>query len=275
MKKLILSLFILFLTSAPALADSAYERIQQSGKIRCGYINYYPSFIKDPNTDEFSGIFYEITEEMGNKLNLEIEWAVETTFGTMIEDVRAGRFDVVCANIWPSAERARLAAFTNAVFYSAVEAYVRPDDKRFDGNVRAINSPDVTIATLDGEMSSTIAKNDFPKSKTVSLPNITDISQLLLNVSTGKADVTFVETSVANDFLSKNPSALKKVENVKPVRVFSNGFLVKGDEVSLVHMLNTAQQELLHNGFIDRILDKYQKSPDDFYRVGKPYEAPN
>ncbi len=94
MKYLLILLLIMF--SFPTYADesSVYDRVMKSGKIICGYGIYDPSLIKNPNTGEFSGIFYEVTNELGRRLGLEIEWAEETGYGVIAEGFRTNRFDV-------------------------------------------------------------------------------------------------------------------------------------------------------------------------------------
>jgi ABC-type amino acid transport substrate-binding protein len=87
MKKLFLCLIILMysgISFAEEGKESAFDRILRTQTIRCGYVVYPPSIIKDPNTGRLSGIFYDITEKMGERLNLKIEWTEEVVFPTMI-----------------------------------------------------------------------------------------------------------------------------------------------------------------------------------------------
>lgn len=256
-----------------AKEESVYDRVMRTGEIRCGYINYYPAFRRDPITGKFEGIFFDLTERIAKEVGLSVSWSEETTFDTMVPGIETRRFDAVLSGIWPSADRARAASFTNSMFYSAVEAYVRNDDMRFDGNLKRANAEDIKIATIDGEMSSFIADDDFMQSSRLSLSNTTDISQLLLNVQVRKADITFVETAVANAYLAKNPGTIRKVENSKPVRIFANTNMLPVKEPDFLQLFNTVQQQLLLGGVVEEILDKYKKAPDDFYPVAAPYAA--
>ena len=147
---------------SPKREESVYDRVVRTGEIRCGYINYYPAFRRNALTGKFEGIFYDLTEKIAKDIGLTIKWAEETTFDTMVPSIQNNRFDAVLSGIWPSAQRARAAAFSDSMFFSAVEAYARADNKRFDGNLSRANFDDVRIATIDGEMSSSIAREDFP-----------------------------------------------------------------------------------------------------------------
>ena len=260
----------LLLMSCNGGGQSAYghalDRVNATGKIKLAAINYPPSMIVSPNGSSRSGIMHEVMESMAENLNVEIEYVEETTWATMIEAVRSKRVDAVVSGIWPSSERARKADFTSAVYYSPVFAYVRANDGRFDGHLDQIIEQRARLAAIDGELSSIIARTDYPSLEVVSLPNSTDVSQLLLQLTTNKADVTFVEGAIASEFLKKNPGSIRRIAEVPPVRSFPNTFLVaKGDNLRTT--LNIAIAELHGMGTIQRILDKYDPGHEKFVRV--------
>jgi polar amino acid transport system substrate-binding protein len=244
----------------------------RDGRIRVAYISYPPSFIKDPNTGNFSGIFNEVLQQVGKNLDVKIDYTEEVAWGTMIEAIKSGRVDLVCTGLWPTTARGKLADFTAPLYYSTVRAYTRADNTKYDGNLTAINDPSTKIAGVDGEMSSIVAKDDFARAQLDGLPQNTDVSQVLLEVTTKKADVTFVEPAVAMEYIKNNPGKIKEIANVKPVRVFPNVMMVGKGEDRLRSTLNTAIQELVNNGFVDKVIDKYEKYPNSFQRVAIPYK---
>lgn len=256
-------------TDSPS--TGAYERVLDSRKIRVAYISYPPSFIKDANTAEYSGIFHEVLSEMASRMELEIEYVEETAWGTMIESVRSGRVDLVCTGIWPNATRGKLVDFTDPVYFSPIRAYVKAGNDRFTGDLSKVDSPEVKVATIDGEMSSIISKADFPSATVHALPQTTDISQLLLEVATGKAEITFVEPAIANAYLEKNPGSIAEVKSVPPVRVFPNVMMIAKGENELLSMLNIALNEIANTGHVDRIVSKYETTPGLFLRRRPPY----
>lgn len=249
---------------------SLYESILESGKIRVGYISYPPSFVVNPD-GSLSGIFYEVIEKIGENLGLEIEYVEEVTWDGMTEAIRTGRVDMVCTGIWPTSQRGKRVDFVNPLFYSVVKAYTFAENYKFDNNLSAINSPDVGIASIDGEMTSIIAELDFPKAKRVDLTQIIGVSQLLLEVKSKKADVTFVEPIIALEFMDKNPNSIREVEGVKVLRVFPNSMMVPKGQEDFKSTLNIATNELLNNGFVDNVIDKYEKYPNSYKRVQVPY----
>ena len=248
-------------------------KVLDKGEIRVGYVVYPPGMIKDPNTGELSGIFHDALEEAGKNLGLKINWVEEVGWGTMIEGLKAGRYDMIGSPVWPNSSRAKNVDFTIPLNYSAVGVYTRSGDNRFVDLTR-INNGNVTIATIDGEMSSFIAKATFPNAKIISLPQDAQVSQLLLNVRTSKADVTFVETAIAEEFLAQNPGSVQNIVPNNPVRSFGNTMLVPKNQDGFKSMINSALEELFNSGTVDVLIDKYEKYPGSFYRAAKPYTLP-
>lgn len=246
----------------------------KSGTLRVGYIHYPPGMSKDPNTGALSGIMHDVLVEACRNAEIKVEFVEEVGWGTMIEAVKSGRVDLVCTGLWPNAARGRLVDFTSPIYYSPIKAYVKAGNTTFDGKLDAINADAVKIAALDGEMTSVIAKFDFPKAKLNTLPQTADVSQVLLEVSTGKADVTFVEPAIANEFLAKNPGSIQEVAGIPPMRVFPNVFMVGKGEVALTSTINIAIGELYNTGFVEKTVAKYEKRPGELWRRSADYSQP-
>jgi polar amino acid transport system substrate-binding protein len=259
-------------SSGVAAGEAAFNRVMSSSEIRVGYISYPPSFIKDPNTGAYSGIFNEVLQQAAKNLELKVNYAEEVGWGTMVEAVASGRVDLVCTGIWPTAGRARRAEFTTPLYFSPVRAYVRVGDNRFDKNLSTVNNSAIKIAMIDGEMSSIIAQSDFPRATPDSLPQSADISQLLLEVTAKKADLTFVEVAVAEAYIAKNPNSIRAVSDIPPIRVFPNVMMVGKGEFKLLSMLNVAFEELANNGLVDQAISKYEKFPNSLLRRQLPYQ---
>lgn len=255
----------------PGKVETRWEQIKKRGSIRCGWVSNPPSCMKDPNTGKLSGIVVEVMAEIGKKWDLKIDWVEEAGFGSMIEGINADRYDMVPSAIWPNSARAKQADFSAPLFYSGIGVYVRPDDNRFNNDIKLINSENVKIATMDGEMAEVIAKTDFPNAKTVQVPQLSEITTMLLNVKDGKADVGLVELYFAQQFLKNNPGTLKNIVPNRPIRVFPDTIMIKANEFDLKSALNTAIEELINVGVVDGLIEKYEPAPGTFYRLKTPY----
>jgi ABC-type amino acid transport substrate-binding protein len=278
MKHLILS-FFLILISFPAMAqekakESAYERVMRTGIIRCGYFDWMPLFHTDTATGKRSGIFKDVAEEIARVSGLKIEWTAEIPFAQIVTDLNSGKIDALCGGVWPSAARARHIRFTGPVFFLPMHIYKKAGDGRFDGKPGDINQPDVTIVTIDGEMSAEIRNSDFPRSGLVSLPQLSgSASDLLMTVASGKGDITFTDAVQGQEFMNANPGKVEAVTFDAPLRVMSNAIAVGGNEERLQYFLDESLRELHNSGIIDKILAGYDgRYPGILMRVRPSYE---
>jgi len=252
--------------------ESVYERVMQTGTIRCGFVPWPLFSVKDPNTGVMSGVDVDYMDALGKALEFKITWT-EVGYGTFIEELKSDRIDMMCG-IWPNAARGKQVDFSKPINYSASAVFARFDDARFDADLSAINDPAYKVATIDGEIAQSIAASDFPRAKTVSLPQLSDNSLMLSNVANGKADVAFFDVPSGLEYMNQNPGKLKILHPESPVRIGANAIAVKKGQMDFLNMINTATDELMDSGVIERILRKHEKYPESFYRVNKPYRKP-
>jgi len=251
--------------------SSVYDRVMRSGTIRCGYAVYNPGCLKDPTTGKMSGIGVDTLNLVAKNLGLQVEWTEEVGWGTMIEGLQTNRYDMIVTPVWATSDRARVVDFSKPLFYSPVFAYVKSGNKTFTANnMQSLNSPKYSIATIDGATAEIIAQEDFPLVKRVSLPQLTEFGQLLLTVSSGKADVTFTEPADAAAFMKNNPSTIEKIG--RPVRVFPNCWIFRRGQREFKDMIDTALEQLINSGAEDKIIRKYEPAPNALYRDAIPYQ---
>lgn len=256
-------------------STSLYERVMKQGKIRCGYVVNFPGCIKDPNTGKMSGVGVDTLEMLGKNLGLPVEWTEEVGWGSMLEGLQNNRYDIVGSPVWTNSNRARLADFSKPLYFSPIYAWVKAGNKKLTSVTSALlDSDKCSIATIDGETAEIIAKEDFPNAKKVSLPQMSDPSQNLLTVSSGKADLTFAESAVAAGFLKTNPGSVQILSPDHPVRVFPNCWMFRRGEMEFKDMLDAALDQVVNSGAEDKILRKYEPAPNTLYRVALPYQLP-
>src|SRR3990167_2846385 len=247
--------------------NNAYNQVINSGTIRACYTVYPPNSIKDPNTGKLSGIFIDVVNKAAENMGLKVDWNAEVGWGDLIEAVNSNRCDMVGSPAWSNSTRGRSAEFAQSIYYSAINAYVRANDSRFDNNINLANNKIYKIATVDGETSQLIASRQFPNAQTLQLPQSTDVSQMLLNVADGKADMAFLEPTIANEYMKNNPGKVKNVSVDKPVVIYGNVMMIRKGEFAFKTMMDNAITELLNNGYVDGLIDQYEKDyPGGFYR---------
>ena len=244
-----------------AAKESAFDRVVRTNTLRCGYGIWKPGLFKDPQTGKLGGIFYDYLEAIGTHTGIKIEWVEEVGWGDFPTALNSGKIDAMCFGAWPKALIAKSVLFTEPTYYLPINAYVRDGDTRFDNDTAKVNAPDIRISAMDSELSSQLASSRFPKAQVVSIPQLSDASQLLLNVSSGKADVTFTDAWTGAEFMAKNPGQLRAVPLPTPLRLFGHTIPVAQGEHSLVSLLNIATEEIINSGEFDQIMQKYSTMP--------------
>jgi ABC-type amino acid transport substrate-binding protein len=247
------------------------KRVLDTHKIRCGYINYAPYTLKNPNSNALSGISVEAMEAIGKKLDLEIEWTEEVGYGSFADGLDVGRYDAMCSGVWQNSTRGKRVFFTIPLLFNPIRVWVRSDEARYK-NLADLNSPNVRLAVQDGSIGDVIAQTNFPRAQRVSIPQLNQWTDNLLNVTSKKADAVFSEPSVITPFLEKNPDTLKLLPTPRPLRVFGVAIPIKMGEIEFKSVLDSAIMEILSDGTMDEILMKYEKAPGELLRVAPPYE---
>jgi ABC-type amino acid transport substrate-binding protein len=269
------SAVLLLVSSAAFAADkgTAYERVMNSGEIKCGYGTGAPLVVVDPNTGEVSGIMRDIMDEIGKALNVRIVWTEEVPWGQLATALQSKRVDVICSSMWASAGRGKYIAFTNPLFFSRIDAFVRADDKRFDNDPSRINREDVRIIIEEGDVTEEIARNKFPKARHVTKPQLAGDEYHFLALEGNKADIVLLNASYAMDYAKINPDTIRKVPLLRPLQIYSNVLGVDIEEQKLRDMMNAAVDQLLYSGTIERIIKKYEDEyPEVFLHVSEPYK---
>ncbi len=252
-------------------AASTYAKIMKSRTIRCGYLVYSPYIRRDPNTGELSGIFFDIMEQIGKNAGLTIRWTEEVGYENIFTALDSQRFDIFCGGLWPNATRALMGSFSSPAFYSTVVAWVRADDERIH-KLDDLRKTKARIAVIDGAMEDLIARADYADLPRVSLPTLSPFNLNFQNIIGKKADVTFAEPSSVAEFLRSNPGTLRSLGESQPLRVFGNALVVRKSDEDTKEFLDLAMQELVYSGQMDRILARYEITPNAFPRVALPYK---
>lgn len=269
-----LLLLIFTFTASSAMAESVYERVMRTGTIRCGYAVWPPTISISNGPNKLEGVFYDLMEEVGKRLSLNVEWTEEFGWATAIEGVATKRYDVGCANFWPTPQRARLVNFSIPVSYSALHAWVHPDS-RLLGKIQSheeLNSEEVTFVSIDGTTPNQIIRRDFLKAKNIEHTEMTPVSDQLYSVSIGKGDVAIIDEATAHIFLKNNPGKLVKLLPNRPIVVKPNVVLLPADDLRFSNMIDYTLRDIIADGVYNEILKKYNAT--GFYLpLAKPYEV--
>jgi polar amino acid transport system substrate-binding protein len=252
--------------------ETTFERVMRTGKVRCGYYVWPPLFDKNVNTGEYSGISHDIWQEIGKRLNLEIEWSYEIDFAHLFEGLNNNSIDAVCGYMISTPSRARGGDFTISTAWFQYFAYVREGDNRFDEKYEAINQADIKLGTLEGEMSDIIAKEDYPNAKVSAYSGLQGFGYMLDELAAGRVDVAITEPVAGIEYMRSNPGKVRKVKG-SALRVSPAGFIVHRDAHNFRRMLDHTLQTLVDVGFLDKVFEKYPDYDQTIARAAPKYKA--
>lgn len=233
-----------------------YDRVMKTQTIRCGYAEWPPFMSIDPNTKEISGMFKDIWEEIGKKLQLKIQWETIVGWGEVTEALNSKKIDAFCLVVWPDPARTKNMLLSRPVFYMPTYLYARIDDKRFDNNYSLLNDPKYTVVGQDGDVTASVLSAKFPKAKTANIPSIDQQGTLFMNVTTKKGDVTLADVPFATDYMKNNPGKIRQVSG-SPVQIMQNVMPLAKGETQMKSMVDTALTDMINDGTISALIKKY------------------
>lgn len=276
-KILSISLYMILalgIQSAQASDEKVFDKVMTTKTLNVGYFVWPPYFMQDPNTGEQSGISYDIMEAVGRTLGMKVNWALDVGVGEVGAALEAGKFDVMGVSIWPSPSRYNAMTFSvRPQFYAGVYAVSRADDNRFNTDLSKANNPDVTVVGMEGDYSSDMAKELLPKANKINLASSASQAEYLMQVVTKKADILFVDRGGVNEFSKNNPDQIKIIEELGPARVFGEHMAVKRGEYQLRDMIDVALLQLINDGTIEHLVNKYKEEYQlDIYAPKRDYQ---
>jgi ABC-type amino acid transport substrate-binding protein len=254
-----------------SVQETAYQRVLRTGEIQCGYSVYAPYFTKDATTGQFGGIWHDLMEALGEHLGLKIVWAQEVGLGEIATALDSKRIDVYCGGLWTAGKRVRAVDFLKPSAFEPMLVYVRADDHRFDNDITGLNDPSIKFSSIDGEGGGLTAAEEFPKASLLSLPQMSNYSDMFIQVAEKKADAFLAAPSGVAAYMKNNPGVLRPL-TAQPVKIMPVALAVRYGEGELRNMLNQAQDDVIYNGQMEKIIAKSEVNKGDFWRIGKPYD---
>ncbi len=266
MKFFLIALSVLSI-SLPALAEdhSAFDRIIKTGTLRCGYAVWYPNMIVDPNTKQLSGVSHDLMEEIGRRTGIKIEWAQEAGFGSAEQDLRAGKYDMLCADVCFEVRRTKNAWFSRPFYSNPNYLAVRVDDTRFDKDLSLANKPEIKIATYANTIFDSYKNDSFPNAQGVDVSELGADVDTMMALVTKKVDATFNNKISIDRYNEFNGGKIKSTG--EPVGYCNGSFMMGQDEAKLKYLIDSAIEEITANGTMAEIMTKYLPEKPDYWTL--------
>ena len=259
-----LAIGVLTLISLSAHAVTLDE-LKQKNEIRIAIANEIPYGYQDMS-GEAKGIGPDVARHIVKQLGIEhIRW--ETAgFGSLIPGLKAGRFDMVAAEMAILPQRCKQVLFSEPNSSYGEGLLVAKGNPKNIHQFEDFAKKDLKVAIMAGaDQLEMLQALKVPGSRMVTLANNADA---ISNVSTGRADAYAATSLTVNELASKSdkvePAAQFKdpVIDGEPVRSWG-GFTFARDSVELRDAVNQALTRFKKTDEWKAIMKRYGFSPAD------------
>ena len=196
--------------------------------------------------DTVVGIDAEIAQAIAEKLGLSLE-IVDMDFNSIITAVQSGKVDVGIAGMTVDPDRLENVDFTDS-YATGVQVVIVTEDS----DIASVDDLDgKLIGTQEGTTGWSYCSEDYGDDMVIPYTNGATAVQALLD---GKVDCVVIDQQPALSFVEAN-EGLKILETEYAVEDYA--IAVSKDNTALRDAINTALNELIEDGTVQGILDKY------------------
>jgi cyclohexadienyl dehydratase len=167
-----------------AVPVPAAERVAASGVLRIGVTGDYAPFSLERN-GELSGVDVEVGAELAKELGATPVF-IRTSWSSLMEDYRSGRFDIAMGGISVTAERAREAFFSRAYSRGGKTPIVRCGTQAQYDTIAEIDRPSVRAIVNPGGTNEKFAREKLTHARLTMHP---DNRTIFAEIAAGRADV--------------------------------------------------------------------------------------
>ena len=194
------------------------------------------------------GIDVEIIQAICDKLGYTMELS-DMEFGSIITAVASGKIDVGFGAITITEERAKSVHFTTS-YSTGIQSIIVTEDSPITG-VDDLKADGIKIGVQQDTTGDIYATDQFGEDHMARFNKGADAVQALI---TGKIDCVIIDNSPAETFVAQN-EGLKILPTVYAEEEY--GFELSYDNEELYNAVNGALEELLADGTVQAIIDKY------------------
>lgn len=216
---------------------------------------YQPLNFADPKTGKGVGWEYDAVEEIGKRLNAKIEWGL-CSWDTMIQEVRAGQFDVGMDGISITDERKKQIDFSEPYLVSQQFMLVRADEKRFADEKAFKANPKLLVGAQAGTTNFYVAVNNVldGNEKNPRIKLFETFGATVQALLAGDVDMVLMDAASSKGYIGANPDKLKTVGG--PLGSDSFGFIFKQGS-DLTAAFNAAIKSMQDDGTLDKLNTKW------------------
>ncbi|MBP3410862.1 MAG: transporter substrate-binding domain-containing protein [Clostridia bacterium] len=205
----------------------------------------------DDETGEIVGIDAEVAAAIAEKLGYELE-IVDMDFDSLIPAVSNGKVDVVLAGMTVTEERKQNVDFT-ASYATGVQVVIVKEDSDITLDALFAEGASHKIGVQQGTTGDLYSTWDLEDNGLATVERFKTGTDAVLALTSGKVDCVVIDNEPAKNFVAAN-EGLKILDTEYITEEYAIA-LAKDSE--LTEKINTALEELIADGSVKAIVDKY------------------
>jgi cyclohexadienyl dehydratase len=244
------------LLSWPAWAQSPgpdrLQRILDSGTLRVGTTMDTPVFSMRGPGGQLEGFDMDALATLGPALGVKIDY-VKMTFGSMLGDLAADKFDIAMSGMGRTFDRARTATFSKPYMRYGKLVMIRAADKDRFKSLADLDRPDLKIAYNKGGLNETFAKTMF---KQASPAGYDSNALAMADLLAGKVDAQVADSTAAIYTARQDP----RIVAMDPGNVFNPVYvaiLLHREDQTLLNYLDIWIDQIEMDGTLAKIRTKW------------------
>ena len=234
-----------------AAAEAAFTTVEEGKLIMATNASFPPYEYIEGN--EIVGIDAEIAGAIAEKLGLELQ-IDDMEFDSIVESVKGGKADIGLAGMTVTPERQEVIDFTvsyatgvQVVIVTEDSAITSVDDLFAEGASHVIGVQRNTTGDL-------YCTWDLEDAGLATIDRYSKGAEAVQALLTGKADCVVIDNEPAKAFVAAN-EGLKILETEYVLEEYAGA--MSKDNTALYEAVNTALQEMIADGTVQAIIDKY------------------
>lgn len=235
-------------TQVTESATSTVDKIKSEGKLVIGTSPDYPPFETLDDQMNVIGFDIDVMNEVAKDLGVDLE-IVQMDFGSLIEGLKAKKFDAVAAGVTITDDRKEQVDFSDP-YIAGNDALVMRKDNAIEVN----NLEDLKGLTVSAQLGTTQA--DTLKSVDgIKVAEYDLFTTAATAVAAKQADAVFLNDVVAQAFVKQNPDlTIVYQQATQPV-----AYAVRKDSPDLAQAINETLARLKESGELDELMIKWFK----------------
>ena len=217
----------------------------EAGKLIMSTNAEFPPYEMTDDNGNYIGIDVEIATAIAEKLGLELE-ILDVDFDAALLAVQEGKSDIVMSGVTVTDDRKLVMDFSDS--YATGKQVIIVTE---NSDVTLDNLGDQMIGTQRATTGYIYSSDDYGEDHVTAYDNGATAVQALMN---GQVDCVIIDSAPAEEFVKAN-AGLKILETEYVVENYAIG-IVKGN-TELVNAINAALAEMIADGTVQAILDKY------------------